>query len=166
MTDISSHDINVRPTGPEKVAVGIPAIRTSLGYALAEMSPRRSLQTLLRVNQVGGFDCPSCAWPDPGAGARKHAEFCENGAKAVAWEATRKRVGADFFAAHAVAAGWRQLEWGQIEALSGLSRQQIEEFADDVIAADSVTVCRGLDERRARLPRTADPRRAGTALPA
>ncbi|HVT67960.1 MAG TPA: hypothetical protein VHF26_09445, partial [Trebonia sp.] len=67
------------------------------------MGPRRSLQTLLRVNQVAGFDCPSCAWPDPSADHRKHAEFCENGAKAVSWEATRKRVGADFFAAHSIA---------------------------------------------------------------
>jgi molybdopterin-dependent oxidoreductase alpha subunit len=65
------------------------------------MGPKRSLQTLLKMNQVDGFDCPSCAWPDPQE--RKTAEFCENGAKAVAWEATRKRVGPEFFAAHSVA---------------------------------------------------------------
>jgi molybdopterin-dependent oxidoreductase alpha subunit len=57
--------------------------------------------TLLRMNQPTGFDCPGCAWPDP-----KHTssfEFCENGAKAVAWEATAKRCTPDFFAAHTVA---------------------------------------------------------------
>jgi anaerobic selenocysteine-containing dehydrogenase len=57
--------------------------------------------SLLRMNQPQGFDCPGCAWPDP-----KHTssfEFCENGAKAVAWEATGKRCTPEFFAAHRVA---------------------------------------------------------------
>ncbi|PZS15546.1 MAG: hypothetical protein DLM57_12440, partial [Pseudonocardiales bacterium] len=87
---------------PKRSAVGIAAIAHSMRYAMAEMGPRRSLQTLLKMNHTDGFDCPSCAWPDPD---RRHAaEFCENGAKAVAWEATRKRVGAAFFAANPVAA--------------------------------------------------------------
>jgi molybdopterin-dependent oxidoreductase alpha subunit len=73
-------------------------------YATAEMGPVRSARTLLKVNHVDGFDCPSCAWGDPDPGSRKAAEFCENGAKAVAWEATRKRVDAGFFAGHTV--GW------------------------------------------------------------
>jgi len=72
-------------------------------YALAEMGPKRSLQTLPKLNQVDGFDCPSCAWADLDPGHRKTAEFCENGAKAVAWEATRRRVNAAFFRAHSVA---------------------------------------------------------------
>ncbi|HDR9224343.1 TPA: FdhF/YdeP family oxidoreductase [Burkholderia vietnamiensis] len=58
-------------------------------------------KTLLQMNQPEGFDCPGCAWPDP-----KHTssfEFCENGAKAVAWEATAKRCTPAFFAAHSVA---------------------------------------------------------------
>ena len=53
-------------------------------------------QALLRVNQPEGFDCPGCAWPDP-----RHSssfEFCENGAKAVTWEATGKRADPEFFA--------------------------------------------------------------------
>ncbi len=56
--------------------------------------------SLLRMNQPEGFDCPGCAWPDP-----KHTssfEFCENGAKAIAWEATAKRCTPEFFAAHTV----------------------------------------------------------------
>jgi molybdopterin-dependent oxidoreductase alpha subunit len=61
--------------------------------------------TLLKANQPDGFDCPGCAWPDP-----KHTssfEFCENGAKAITWESTAKRVGPDFFAAHTVTDLWQ-----------------------------------------------------------
>jgi molybdopterin-dependent oxidoreductase alpha subunit len=102
MADYPAHDDDPQVKRPKTVAVGIPGIVHSVQYALAEMGPKRSLQALLRVNHVDGFDCPSCAWPDPDPANRKTAEFCENGAKAVAWEATRKRVGADFFAAHSV----------------------------------------------------------------
>ena len=66
----------------------------------AQMALNRETRALRRVNQPQGFDCPGCAWPDP-----RHAssfEFCENGAKAVAWEATRKRADLEFFAAHTV----------------------------------------------------------------
>ena len=86
---------------PKRSAVGLPGIAHSVQYALDEMGARRSAQTLLAMNHTDGFDCPSCAWPDPDH--RKAAEFCENGAKAVAWEATRKRVTAEFFATHSVA---------------------------------------------------------------
>ena len=61
---------------------------------------------LLKQNQPDGFDCPGCAWPDP-----KHTssfEFCENGAKAVSWEATSKRATPEFFARHTVSELWRQ----------------------------------------------------------
>src|ERR1700712_4020019 len=55
---------------------------------------------LLSMNKPDGFDCPSCAWPDP---RKPHTfEYCENGAKAVAWEATRKRATPEFFAEHTV----------------------------------------------------------------
>ncbi|MDT4997740.1 MAG: hypothetical protein QOD45_1808, partial [Pseudonocardiales bacterium] len=85
---------------PKKTAAGVPAIAASARYAMREMGAKRTVQTLSRMNKDGGFDCPSCAWPDPD---RRHpAEFCENGAKAVAWEATRKRVDRAFFAAHSV----------------------------------------------------------------
>ncbi|MBO0841822.1 MAG: FdhF/YdeP family oxidoreductase [Nocardioides sp.] len=90
-----------RTTEPEHAAVGIPGIYWSMKYAMNEMGAARSARTLLKMNHVDGFDCPSCAWPDPDR--RKAAEFCENGAKAVAWEATRKRVGREFFAEHSVA---------------------------------------------------------------
>jgi molybdopterin-dependent oxidoreductase alpha subunit len=64
------------------------------------MGAGRTLLTLARVNQKGGFDCPGCAWPE--GHHRSPAEFCENGAKAVAEEATTRRVNRDFFAEHTV----------------------------------------------------------------
>jgi molybdopterin-dependent oxidoreductase alpha subunit len=102
MTDQPPTTEQPEATPPKTSSVGFPAIADSMRYALNEMGPKRSVQTLLKMNQVGGFDCPSCAWADPEAEHRKTAAFCENGAKAVAWEATRKRVDAAFFAAHSV----------------------------------------------------------------
>ncbi|MGW0643373.1 FdhF/YdeP family oxidoreductase [Streptomyces badius] len=82
-------------------AAGLPAVAHSLRIARQQMGVRRTAQTLLKVNQKDGFDCPGCAWPE---GDKRHtAEFCENGAKAVAEEATLRRVTPDFFAAHPVA---------------------------------------------------------------
>jgi formate dehydrogenase major subunit len=86
---------------PEDHAAGVTAVTVSMRRALQEMGPVRTARTLLRVNQVDGFDCMSCAWPDPEH--RHTAEFCENGAKAVAEEATRARVTPEFFARHSVA---------------------------------------------------------------
>ena len=85
----------------DTVASGFPAVYQSMRFALKE-SASRTLKSLLVVNKKGGFDCPSCAWPDPD-GPRHVAEFCENGAKAIAWEATDKRVAPEFFARHSVA---------------------------------------------------------------
>ena len=100
---------------PKRSAVGIPGIAHALQYAYEEMGPARGVRALGRMNQADGFDCPSCAWPDPSPDHRKTAEFCENGAKAVAWEATRKRVDAEFFAAHSIeqlrAMDDHELEW-------------------------------------------------------
>jgi molybdopterin-dependent oxidoreductase alpha subunit len=80
----------------ETVAGGIPAIVSTISHSWAEMGAVRTLRTLSQVNQKEGFDCPSCAWPDPD-GDRSVVEFCENGAKAVAEEATVKRVAPEFF---------------------------------------------------------------------
>ncbi|KUL54577.1 hypothetical protein ADL22_02605 [Streptomyces sp. NRRL F-4489] len=86
---------------PQHSAVGIPAITHALKISQQQMGVRRTALTLLRVNQKNGFDCPGCAWPEDDK--RHTAEFCENGAKAVAEEATLRRVTPDFFAAHPVA---------------------------------------------------------------
>ncbi|HEX3902914.1 MAG TPA: FdhF/YdeP family oxidoreductase [Polyangia bacterium] len=82
-------------------AAGISSIVETLRRGAGEMGVKRSLKTLLNLNQKDGFDCPSCAWPDPDD-ERKTAEFCENGAKAVAAEATRARVTPEFFAQHSI----------------------------------------------------------------
>ena len=88
---------------PSESAGGVPAVISSLKHVLGEMGVLRSLTTLHQMNQKGGFDCMSCAWPDPD-GERSHlAEYCENGAKAVADEATTKKVTLEFFAQHSVA---------------------------------------------------------------
>src|SRR5271169_1901055 len=85
-------------------AGGWGALR-ALARALREQSVElKGSRALLSMNQPEGFDCPGCAWPDP-----RHTssfEFCENGAKAVTWELTKRRVTREFFAAHSV----RQLE--------------------------------------------------------
>lgn len=86
--------IQIKPIG--KVAGGPPAVFEAMKSAWGEMGPVRGTRTLLKLNQVGGFDCPGCAWPEPDA-ERPHAEFCENGAKHVADEATTKRLTAEFF---------------------------------------------------------------------
>ena len=81
-------------------AAGIPAVVASMRHAQAQLGPTRTAKTLLKLNQPDGFDCPGCAWPDPGQ--TTHFEFCENGAKAIAEEATVRRIDAEFFARHTV----------------------------------------------------------------
>lgn len=88
---------------PSQSAGGIPAVISSFKHVVSEMGIVRGLSTLDRMNQKGGFDCMSCAWPDPD-GERSHlAEYCENGAKAVADEATTKKITPEFFARHSIA---------------------------------------------------------------
>ncbi|HZH90564.1 MAG TPA: FdhF/YdeP family oxidoreductase [Pyrinomonadaceae bacterium] len=86
--------IEVSPAS--ETAGGVPAIVSALKHSWKEMGAARTLKTLTRINQKGGFDCPGCAWPEPD-GERTHFEFCENGAKHVADEATTKRVTPEFF---------------------------------------------------------------------
>jgi molybdopterin-dependent oxidoreductase alpha subunit len=86
-----------------EVAAGVPAVISTVRHILAETGPLQGLRLLGRVNQAGGFDCPGCAWPEPG-GDRSIAEFCENGAKAVAEEGTNRRATPEFFLTHSVSA--------------------------------------------------------------
>lgn len=88
---------------PKNAAAGITGVRVALQRSLANMGVTRSARTLLKLNQADGFDCMSCAWPDPDPENRHTAEFCENGAKAVADEGTRNRATAQFFAQHSLA---------------------------------------------------------------
>ena len=93
----------LRVGSPEDHAAGLTAVGVAMTRAVAQMGPVRTGRTLLRLNQTDGFDCMSCAWPDPDPEHRHRAEFCENGAKAVADEATRGRITEEFFARHSIA---------------------------------------------------------------
>ncbi|MBT0767784.1 FdhF/YdeP family oxidoreductase [Kineosporia sp. J2-2] len=84
----------------KEYAAGVPGVYHALKKSYEQMGATRTTRTLLRLNQKDGFDCPGCAWPEKDH--RHVAEFCENGAKAVAEEATRRVVDADFFARHPV----------------------------------------------------------------
>ncbi|CAN5596464.1 FdhF/YdeP family oxidoreductase [soil metagenome] len=101
------HDIDeaaLEVGGEAHAAAGATAVAVAMKRALEQMGPVRTAQTLLRLNQAEGFDCQGCAWPDPSPEHRHTAEFCENGAKAVTEEATKRRVGRAFFAEHDLAA--------------------------------------------------------------
>ncbi|WP_423212767.1 FdhF/YdeP family oxidoreductase [Mycobacterium talmoniae] len=100
--DASYDEHAVLATGPKREAAGVKAVLVSLQRGLTSMGAWRTAASLTRLNQRHGFDCPGCAWPEE-HGGRKVAEFCENGAKAVAEEATRRHVTPEFFARHSIA---------------------------------------------------------------
>ncbi len=93
----------IRRRRPSKVAGGLPAVLSSVKHVLSEMDPVRGFRALAQLNQKDGHDCPGCAWPDPDGERSGIAEYCENGAKAIAEEATTKRLDAAFFAQNSVA---------------------------------------------------------------
>jgi molybdopterin-dependent oxidoreductase alpha subunit len=84
------------------VAAGIPAVVSSMEKVIEEAGFARGMKGLWQLNKKGGFDCPSCAWPDPDDERSGIAEYCENGARAMAEEATAKKLTASFFAENSV----------------------------------------------------------------
>jgi len=99
--DIDELDLEVKDA--PHAAVGPHAVAVAMKRAVEQMGVARSAKTLLKLNQVDGFDCQGCAWPDPDPDHRHTAEFCENGAKAVTEEATKRRLGRRFFEQHSLA---------------------------------------------------------------
>jgi len=95
---MSSHPRYQPYAGP---AAGWGALRSVTQHWLNSKQPFKSLRALLKTNQNGGFDCPGCAWGD--SPDNHLVKFCENGAKAVTWEATKRGIGRDFFARYSVA---------------------------------------------------------------
>ena len=91
----------IRLTEPETYAAGVPAVIRSLEHLVINKSIARGSRSLLSLNHSHGIDCMSCAWPESDD-HRKIAEFCENGAKAVAWETDSRKCDADFFARHSI----------------------------------------------------------------
>ena len=98
-----SSEPGLRVSAPKDVAAGPTGVAVTLRRSLDQMGPTRTARTLAVINQPEGFDCPGCAWPEAAPGVRHHIEFCENGAKAVAEEATTARIEPVFFAEHSVA---------------------------------------------------------------
>lgn len=94
-------DAPLKRKDPKTWAAGAPAVISSLKHVMSTAGPIRGTKALLELNQTDGFDCPSCAWPDPDD-HRAMTEFCENGAKAVASEATNKVIDERFFANHSI----------------------------------------------------------------
>ena len=86
---------------PSEYAAGLPAVQVALQHTFKEMGVAKSFRALAHMNQKEGFDCPGCAWPDPEKPS-KIGEYCENGAKALAEEATNKKVDAHFFSQYSV----------------------------------------------------------------
>ena len=97
---MSKRDEKLKVTPPPETSAGIHAVTNALRHLYGKMGPIRATRGMLRLNQKGGIDCQSCAWPDPEH--RTINEFCENGAKALADEATKQRIGREFFAGHSV----------------------------------------------------------------
>lgn len=94
--------LDLKLTHVEKAAAGVPAVMAAFSDLFEEKAPIRGMRALFKMNQMGGFDCPSCAWPDPDDERSVLGEYCENGAKALAEEATTKRVTPEFFKQNSV----------------------------------------------------------------
>ena len=94
-------DSKLKVTPPPATSAGIHAVTNALKHVYGKMGVVRGTRGLMNLNQKGGIDCQSCAWPDPEH--RTINEFCENGAKALADEGTKKKIGAEFFAEHSIA---------------------------------------------------------------
>lgn len=94
--------LDLKHKSPKSWAAGAPAVKHSVEQLVKNDSVLRGGKALFAMNQFGGFDCPSCAWPDPDDERSRLGEYCESGAKALAEEATSKKIGADFFKENSV----------------------------------------------------------------
>jgi len=104
----------IKLTHPKKVSGGAPAVINAMKHVYGDVGVIQGTKTMLRLNQFKGFDCPGCAWPDPDDD-RSVVEFCENGAKAVAEEATTDKVDRHFFKKYSVQelSSWSDYEIGK-----------------------------------------------------
>ncbi|MCW8941288.1 MAG: FdhF/YdeP family oxidoreductase [Flavobacteriales bacterium] len=93
---------NLKLTERKEKAAGIPALISSMQHISEELGIWQGIKVLNKMNQKDGFDCPGCAWPDPDGKRSSLGEYCENGVKAIAEEATTKKVTPEFFKKHSV----------------------------------------------------------------
>jgi molybdopterin-dependent oxidoreductase alpha subunit len=106
---------DLKVSDPKIWAAGVPGVMAALSDVFEESGMGRGMKALFKMNQKGGFDCSSCAWPDEDGDRSPIAAYCENGAKALAEEATKKKLTAKFFAQHSVneLAGLTDMEIGK-----------------------------------------------------
>ncbi len=106
---------NLKIKKPATYAAGLKGVSVALQHAFDEMGPIKAMTTLAKLNQDKGFDCPGCAWPDPDDKKSLFAEYCENGAKAIAEEATNRRANPEFFKRHTIQelARWSDFRLGK-----------------------------------------------------
>jgi len=111
----SKNFTGLKLTKPAEYAAGAEAVKVAMEHIFAEMGPVRAFKALSKLNQKKGFDCPGCAWPDPDDKRSVLGEYCENGAKAIAEEATLKKVDVSFFGKHTIEeiSEWSDLEIGK-----------------------------------------------------
>jgi molybdopterin-dependent oxidoreductase alpha subunit len=100
---------------PKLYAAGIPAILSSLKFIKKEVGIVRGFKLLKSMNQLGGFDCPGCAWPDPDGKRALLSEYCENGAKAISEEYSKLKADPAFFAKNSVSdlLDWSDMDLGK-----------------------------------------------------
>jgi molybdopterin-dependent oxidoreductase alpha subunit len=128
MESVMSQDDVAGVAEYEGAAAGWGALKAVAEAVRGQKALVKETRGLLNMNQPHGFDCPGCAWPDP-----KHTssfEFCENGAKAVSWEATAKRTTPEFFAAHTVSELWNRPDF-DLENEGRLTHPMVYDRASD-----------------------------------
>ncbi|GHE98007.1 FdhF/YdeP family oxidoreductase [Thalassotalea profundi] len=94
----SSHASSTKESKPQK-AGGFSSLKSTIKHIIDSQQPKTNIKNLLKANKDKGFDCPGCAWGDQKEGL---LQFCENGAKAIAWESTTKKADTQFFKKHSV----------------------------------------------------------------
>ncbi|MGD8105946.1 FdhF/YdeP family oxidoreductase [Pantoea sp. FN0302] len=92
----------------QAAAGGWGSLEATTRFVIDSKQALKNMRNLMRMNKAKGFDCPGCAWGDDN---KSTFSFCENGAKAVTWEATRRFVDAEFFATHSVSTLYQQSDY-------------------------------------------------------
>jgi molybdopterin-dependent oxidoreductase alpha subunit len=110
----------LKKSKPAENTAGWKALGSSIEQVSKYMRASDAPKVLMQLNQKGGIDCPGCAWPDPDDHRSSLGEYCENGVKAIAEEATRFTIGADFFARHSISqlAAMSDFELGKLGRLT------------------------------------------------
>jgi formate dehydrogenase major subunit len=117
MPAVDGEPIEVRVSEVLEEAGGTAAVSTTFQRELRRIGVRKTVSSMLKINQHEGFDCPGCAWPEPEGSERKRLEFCENGAKAVAEEAMTRLIDDEFWAQHRRNASFKRIP-ARISAIS------------------------------------------------